>query len=53
VLQFQANGMPEVIARAATRAAGGRMESTTMAGALADKMKAIAERLGTEHPPQH
>ena len=53
VLQFQPNGMPEVIARAATRAAGGRIESTTRAGALADMMKAIAERLGTEHPPRH
>ncbi len=53
VLQFQANGMPEVIASAATRATGGRLENTTMAGALGDKMKAIAERLDADHPAQH
>lgn len=50
VLQFQPNGMPEVIARAATRATSGRLENTTAANALPDKLKAIAEQLGANHP---
>jgi hypothetical protein len=53
VLDYHANGMPEVIANAAARASGGHVENTTMAGSLPEKLKAIAARLGTEHAPQH
>jgi hypothetical protein len=53
VLDYHANGLPQVIANAAARASGGHVENTTMAGALPEKLKAIAARLGTEHPPQH
>ena len=53
VLKFEGNGMPEVIAKAAARASDGHVEDTTMAATLPDKLKAIAERLGAEHSPQH
>jgi hypothetical protein len=52
VLEYQANGMPDVVANATARASGGQVERTTMAGALPEKLKAIAERLGAAHPPQ-
>jgi hypothetical protein len=56
VLKYSGNGLPEMIANAVTRATGGRVEVTTVAGSLPDRMKAIAERLARDHaaasPPE-
>ena len=50
VLRYKGNSLAENAATAATRATGGHVDVTTAAGALPEKMKAIAERLSGEHP---
>lgn len=50
LLRYNGNSLTEAAAAAATRATGGHMDATTVAGSLPERMKAIAERLSAEHP---